>query len=116
MEPNSLLIFSAGIRSATTEVHHHRSSIVMLAIKTAAIARIVIISISLKFRLLHYKQQPLKMSNVHGLFSNKDDDDSDDNEGNNLYVGGTDGRGGGRCVEFVCFDSTTCASRKGAPF
>ena len=35
------------------------------------------------------------MSNVHGLFSNKDDDDSDD-DSNNRYVGGVDSRGGGR--------------------
>jgi len=37
------------------------------------------------------------MSNVHGLFSNRDDDsDSSDDETNNRYVGGVDGRGGGR--------------------
>lgn len=36
------------------------------------------------------------MSNVHGLFSNRDDDsDSSDDETNNRYVGGVDGRGGG---------------------
>ena len=42
------------------------------------------------------------MSNVHGLFSNRDaaDDDDDDhddtNANNNRYVGGVDSRGGGR--------------------
>jgi hypothetical protein len=41
------------------------------------------------------------MSNVHGLFSNKnkdDDDDDDDDESNNRYVGGIGARGGGRHV------------------
>ena len=40
------------------------------------------------------------MSNVHGLFSNRNDDSSDDDkdDGNNRYVGGIGDRGGGRCV------------------
>jgi hypothetical protein len=40
------------------------------------------------------------MSNVHGLFSNRnDDDDSSDEETNNRFVGGIDARGGGRYEE-----------------
>lgn len=35
------------------------------------------------------------MSNVHGLYSNQDDD-SDESDNEERYVGGTDGRGGGR--------------------
>jgi hypothetical protein len=37
------------------------------------------------------------MSNVHGLYSNQSDDDSDgEDQSNNRYVGGIDARGGGR--------------------
>lgn len=44
------------------------------------------------------------MSNVHGLFSNRDNNDSDDNDSsNNRYVGGVSARGGGRCV--LCYSS-----------
>ena len=45
------------------------------------------------------------MSNVHGLFSGKNDDSSDegdeqrrgDDDANNRYVGGIGDHGGGRC-------------------
>lgn len=45
------------------------------------------------------------MSNVHGLFSNKnkDEEDNDDDDDNNRYVGGIGARGGGRYVR--CFFS-----------
>lgn len=36
------------------------------------------------------------MSNVHGLFSGKKDDDSDNDDENNRFVGGIGDRGGGR--------------------
>ena len=39
-----------------------------------------------------------KMSNVHGLFSNKDKDDDDNDDENNRFVGGIGDRGGGRYV------------------
>jgi hypothetical protein len=48
------------------------------------------------------------MSNVHGLFINKsnDEDDNDDDESNNRYVGGIGARGGGRCVLLRAKDSS----------
>lgn len=37
------------------------------------------------------------MSNVHGLYSNRNDESSDDSENeNSRYVGGVSARGGGR--------------------
>jgi hypothetical protein len=48
------------------------------------------------------------MSNVHGLFSNRNnDDDSSDEETNNRYVGGVDGRGGGRYEPKSCVGRTS---------
>lgn len=42
------------------------------------------------------------MSNVHGLFSNRDNDSSDEDDSNNRFVGGISDRGGGRCV-YYCY-------------
>lgn len=44
------------------------------------------------------------MSNVHGLFSNRNDEDSDDErDNNNRFVGGIDSRGGGRYGWMISF-------------
>ena len=39
------------------------------------------------------------MSNVHGLFSNRNDDSDDSDNENRRYVGGVSSRGGGRYVK-----------------
>ncbi len=51
------------------------------------------------------------MSNIHGLYTKKEQDSSDDDDDdgtNNRYVGGIDARGGGRYVElsFFQFEAT----------
>lgn len=47
------------------------------------------------------------MANVHGLFSNRNNDDSDEDDSNNRFVGGISDRGGGRCVDCIAVDLYT---------
>lgn len=51
------------------------------------------------------------MSNVHGLYSNRNDESSDDSENeNSRYVGGVSARGGGRWEKTMLHIKITCFS------
>ena len=47
------------------------------------------------------EQQIKTLANVHGLFSSRNNDESDEDDSNNRFVGGISDRGGGRCVHSI---------------